>query len=76
MWIAPALKTGAIMIVICWVSYYIFYLRLFPYIFDAWWHENIIKGVSLGGVPIEELLWAMMSGLFCGPVSRFFLVSK
>lgn len=75
-WITPAFQTAILMGISLWVSYTVFYLKLYPGIIDHWWHKNISAGLSIGGVPFEELLWAIMSGLFIGPVSRHLLIMR
>ncbi len=74
-WITAALRTAVLIGVGFWASYYLFYLKLFPGIIHQWWHKDILAGASLVGIPWEEVMWAMMSGLCIGPVSRFFLIT-
>jgi len=74
-WIVAAVQTAVLVGAGFWISYYFFFLKLYPGIIDHWWHKAVIEGFSIGGIPFEEIVWAMASGLCIGPVSRFFLVA-
>lgn len=70
-WILPAISLGILAGFGMWVFYWGFFIRLFPNIFDLWWNPAILKGITLAGVPVEEIAWAASAGLFLGPAARF-----
>lgn len=70
-WIAPAVQTAFIVAGIMWAFYAGFFLRLFPGILDGWWDTPVLSGLGLLGVPVEEVAWAWISGLFVGPMVWF-----
>ena len=70
-WTLPAIQTGIIVGIFMWISYWGFFLRLFPHIIEKWWFQDALCGVSLGGVPIEEMIWASSTAIFVGPISRY-----
>ncbi len=72
-WMPAAVQTAFAMAGMVWLFYWGFYLRLFPGIIEEWWHAGALAGVFLGGVPIEEVIWAWSGGLFVGPVARYCL---
>ena len=49
----------------------IFYLFLFPNIFQSWWSLSRISGFLVLGVPVEELIFAFMFGFVAGPMYEF-----
>ena len=74
-WTLAAIQTGTISVILMWIFYWGFYLRLFPRVIDNWWYPEALTGISFGGVPIEELLWAS-TAFFVGPVCRYCLTEK
>ncbi|MBU0500932.1 MAG: hypothetical protein KJ558_01760 [Gammaproteobacteria bacterium] len=69
-WIGSALVTAFVVLVFAFLSYWGFYLRLYPDIIERWWYGNALSGALLG-VPYEELLVCWAGGLFIGPVLRY-----
>lgn len=41
---------------------------LFPGIFDAWWRIDLLSGIRIYTVPIEEFIWHLGLGYAVGPV--------
>lgn len=70
-WIVPAVETACLVAAVMWIFYWGFFLRLFPGIIDEWWKARTLSGVSLAGVPIEEMAWAWATALFVGPLFRY-----
>ncbi|UCD32862.1 MAG: hypothetical protein JSV38_02995, partial [Desulfobacterales bacterium] len=50
-WTLPAIQVGIIAGLLMWISYWGFFLRLFPHIIEKWWFRDALSGVSFGGVP-------------------------
>jgi hypothetical protein len=70
-WIGPAVQTAFILAGTMWVFYAGLFWRLFPATLHDWWNSPGLSGLSLSGVPVEEVAWAWISGLFVGPMVRF-----
>ena len=70
-WIPAALLTAATATVVMWIFYWGFLFRLFPSLVEQWWRSDALSGISIGGVPIEEVIWACAAGLFVGPLLRY-----
>jgi hypothetical protein len=70
-WILPVIITAIIAGNLMWIFYWGFYIRLFPGIIEQWWYPEAFSGISLGGVPIEEVIWATATALFVGPLLRY-----
>ena len=75
-WTLAAVQTGIISGIFMWIFYWGFYLRLFPHVVDKWWYQEALTGISVGGVPIEELIWASTTAFFVGPVFRYCLTKS
>jgi hypothetical protein len=65
-----ALQTAFIVAAVVWIFYAGFFSRFFPAIMDEWWQVDAMSGVALGGVAIEEVLWAWAAALFAGTALR------
>jgi len=70
-WTLPAIQAGIIAGLFMWISYWGFFLKLFPNIIEKWWFQDALSGISFGGVPIEEVIWASATAFFVGPISRY-----
>ncbi|OHA21798.1 MAG: hypothetical protein A2849_02600 [Candidatus Taylorbacteria bacterium RIFCSPHIGHO2_01_FULL_51_15] len=46
---------------------YIPVILSFPDFITSFWHLKNLSGILLGGIPLEEFLWAFMFGLVAGP---------
>ena len=69
--VLPAVKTSIVLGSYMWVSYWGFYFRLYPDLVEQWWKSTALIGIYLGGVPIEEIIWASIASLFIGPALRY-----
>ncbi|UCD70804.1 MAG: hypothetical protein JSW70_07305 [Syntrophobacterales bacterium] len=69
--ITPAVQAAFIAAVAMWIFYRGFFLQLFPRIVSEWWNVNALSGMTMGGVPIEEVIWAWTAALFAGPAIRY-----
>ncbi len=70
-WITPAVQAAFIAAAAMWIFYSGFFLRLFPEIVSEWWNIDTLSGITMGGVPIEEVIWAWATALFTGPALRY-----
>jgi len=71
-WIVPAMLTVLLSGTLLLLSYWGFYFRVFPEVFERWWLVSALSGLMVLGVPVEELLWAASSSLFYGPAFRYY----
>ncbi len=69
--IKPAVQAAFIVAVVMWIFYRGFFLQLFPKIMNKWWNVDALSGMTMGGVPIEEVIWAWTAALFTGPAIRY-----
>jgi hypothetical protein len=46
----------------------IFFVRLFPLDAGSFWQFENLSPMLLGGVPMEELIWAAVAGFAIGPL--------
>jgi hypothetical protein len=72
-WVPPALWTAGICASGMWCFYWGAYFRLFPGLVDQWWYRDTLSGLAVGGVPLEEVVWAWAAALFVGPAVRYCL---
>lgn len=70
-WVALALLTAVILASGMWFIYWGGYFRLFPGLVEQWWYRDALSGLSVGGVPLEEVAWAWATALFIGPAVRY-----
>lgn len=72
-WAVSALSSalgGAVFMII---FYKLYYLQLYPNIFERWWLLQNLSGIRIFGVLIEEIYWMAATVLYIGPVVRFCL---
>lgn len=69
-WLPAALWTAAATGCAALLSYWGFFFRLYPEVLDDWWQLDRMSGLSILGVPLEEIVWAAGLALFVGPVYR------
>ncbi len=65
-----AIPTAVTLAFLVCLSYIVLFNFIFPGVIEAFWNLKVTWGVRLAGVPIEELLWASVTGLFAGPIFR------
>lgn len=63
-----ALLSGLFMAVLIFLTEQIFFVRLFPSAAEGFWRFTEMKTVLIGGIPLEELLWAAIVGFAIGPM--------
>jgi hypothetical protein len=64
-------------IIITLVSIPVYYLSFFfdPLAINMWFHQNI-SGITLLGIPIEDLVWFFVTGIFLSPLYEFWKGEK
>ncbi len=72
-WVPWALLTAVILASGMWFVYWGGYFRLFPGLVEQWWYRDALSGLAVGGVPLEEVVWAWAAALFIGPAVRYCL---
>ncbi|MBI4812094.1 hypothetical protein HY798_01410 [Candidatus Falkowbacteria bacterium] len=63
-----ALLSGFLTAVLVFLSEQIFFARLFPDVVENFWRFDQMNLFLIGGVPVEELIWAAMVGFTIGPL--------
>lgn len=66
-----ALLSGLFMAALIFVVEQIFFVRLFPIDAAAFWQFNALSGFIIGGIPLEELMWAAVVGFTVGPLYEY-----
>jgi hypothetical protein len=69
-WILRMLPVASGFALFYWCVFRFIMMPLFPGIVDRWWNLEVLWGIYLAGVPLEEPLWAFGVALFAGPVYR------
>ncbi len=75
-WIIAGVKTAILIGIFMWIFYWGLYLRLFPGIIEKWWISDALSKIFIGGVPIEEIMYAVATGLIIGPSLKYCLREK
>lgn len=63
-----ALVSGIFMASLIFLLENIFFVRLFPLDAGSFWQFEHLSPMLLGGVPMEELIWAAVAGFAIGPL--------
>ncbi len=63
-----ALVSGIVMAVLIFVLEQIFFIRLFPEAALGFWKVESLSHILLGGIPLEEIIWAAVVGFTIGPM--------
>lgn len=63
----PALLNGVIVSIVSFLILVLFGF-LFKGIFDSWWQLNLLSGIRLLSVPVEEIIWHFCLGFAAGPM--------
>jgi hypothetical protein len=66
----PALAFSGSVFAILYTFLFVFMLKLFPEMLSLWTLQNL-WGVFIAGVPIEEVLWAFLTGAAVGSFYEF-----
>ncbi|MBN2031260.1 hypothetical protein JW824_13580 [bacterium] len=72
----PSLVTGFIMAAYMFFAYWVFYFRLFPHLINDWWNHEFLSGLYILNIPVEEIIWSFVSGLFIGPTITYCMVGE
>jgi hypothetical protein len=63
-----ALLSGLFMATLVFIVEQIFFVRLFPVDAASFWQFDVLSGFIIGGVPLEEIVWAAVVGFAIGPL--------
>ena len=63
-----ALLSGLFMAALVFIVEQIFFVRLFPIDAASFWQFEALSGFIIGGIPLEELMWAAVVGFTIGPL--------
>jgi Lycopene cyclase len=70
-WTISAFTAAAGGAVLMCIFYALYYLPLYPTIFERWWDLDVLTGIRFLKIPIEEIYWMATTVLFIGPTVRF-----
>ena len=62
-----AVINGIIMAIISFIILIIF-IFVFPGIIDSWWRLDLLSGIRIFSVPLEEIIWHFSLGFAAGPL--------
>ena len=63
-----ALLSGLFMAALIFIVEQIFFVRLFPEDAATFWQLDSLSGFIIGGIPLEEVMWAAVVGFTIGPL--------
>lgn len=63
-----ALLSGLFMAALVFIVEQLFFVRLFPIEAASFWKFDTLSSFVIGGIPLEELLWAAVVGFTIGPL--------
>jgi len=66
-----ALLSGIFSAILVFVMEQLFFARLFPEAALSFWNIDNLSGIVLGGIPVEEILWAAVVGFAVGPLYEY-----
>lgn len=66
-----ALLSGLFVSVLVFVIEQLFFVRMYPEIASGYWQSAHLSGLALGGIPVEEILWAGVVGFTIGPLYEY-----
>jgi hypothetical protein len=66
-----ALLSGAIMAVLIFLAEQFLFFYLFPDSLTDFWHPALLSGLTVGVVPLEEIMWAAIAGFALGPIYEY-----
>lgn len=66
-----ALLSGLFMAALVFIVEQIFFVRLFPIDAASFWQFEALSGFIIGGIPLEELMWAAVVGFTIGPLYEY-----
>ncbi len=69
--VLEALLSGVFITILIFLIEQFFFVRLYPEAAADFWKIGNLSGLILGGIPVEELLWAAIVGFSVGPLYEF-----
>lgn len=66
-----ALLSGIFVAVLVFAAEQLFFVRLYPEAAAQYWQNGNLSGLVLGGIPLEEILWAAVVGFAIGPLYEY-----
>jgi hypothetical protein len=63
-----ALLSGLFTSALVFITEQIFFVRLFPLDASLFWQWNALSKFVIGGIPLEEIMWAAVVGFTIGPM--------
>ncbi len=66
-----ALLSGLLVAIMVFVVEQLFFMRIFPEASADFWQLGNLTGILLGGIPVEEILWAAVVGFAVGPIYEY-----
>lgn len=66
--LVDALLSGFMTTILVFLVEQLFFIRLFPNIATNYWEWSTLSKFIIGGIPLEELLWAGIVGFTIGPM--------
>lgn len=66
--LVDALLSGLMTAVLVFIVEQLFFIRLFPNIATNYWEWSTLSKFIVGGIPLEEILWAGIVGFTIGPM--------
>lgn len=67
--IPNAVISGVLFALFLWLFYFLFQ-SVYPDFFTRLWHTQGLSGISIIGIPVEEILWGFTVGFMLGPASE------
>lgn len=66
-----ALLSGLFICALVFTIEQLFFIRLFPDAASTFWQAQRLSGLTLGGIPLEELIWSGVVGFAIGPLYEY-----
>ncbi|MFC1787672.1 lycopene cyclase domain-containing protein [Patescibacteria group bacterium] len=66
-----ALVSGLIVAILVFIVEQLFFIRLYPGAAADFWQLSNLSGILLGGIPVEEIIWAAVVGFAIGPLYEY-----
>ncbi len=66
-----ALLSGLFICALVFAIEQLFLIRLFPEAAHTFWQAQRLSGLTLGGIPLEELIWSGVVGFAIGPLYEY-----
>lgn len=66
--LVDALLSGLMTAILVFVVEQLFFVRMFPDVAAHYWQWSTLSKFVLGGIPLEEILWAAVVGFTIGPM--------